>query len=1427
MKHINKFLLIAVLSVMGMGVGFNALQAAKVVFNVNGGIGNIPPITLTKSGNKYTLASNPNNPTYTGYKFEGWYTESGVEVTIDNQKRITNWDKLKLENFQNGSTYNFYAHWTKDPEPDITFNVNLGSGTNATAKLTHTIGYAGGAQTNTYELEQSVADPTRTGYNFAGWYTDATAGTQVIINTLNEITNWSSLGISVGNTTFYAHWTPRVSQTLTLIDYVNNTNATDTYYELPEPTYANLTFDGWYDANGTKYTVITSSSPAANTTLYAQWTYKVEFINGNNTYQSFSATPFKKLADDDGIEVTTTDVPDPTGNFAGWFTAATGGVKVTLPRTYTGNAIVYAQFGKKCTITKRDYANVTSATVRTSDNGQLTSAQLDAPTAPAGKVFDGWYTQVSGGEKVTTSTVFTSDAAIYARWLYKSYTVVYTTGEFPSSYKISVDGNETTDDSYVVIQVDNGKSGSFTTTNVELSAKDNSGTKIDFTKWRVRGSSLYYTSNATVTITDVRQFASLDTIFMDASWDCNTTVVPDVKVVGGEKNGTEITMPKSSDNSITFSLPDNEDASWYFRDGVNEDEHGGTEEVVPQNDIYIVLDVSNSMGWDLGGGSSHTDGKITRLQGSKDAIKNLLEVIAEKKSDTRVFVLTFAGGYSGSPITMGFPFNGISANGPSGISSCVAQAIMPAITSDNIDAYKYCIDTITCRQGTPTASAMYWAKKVIQAMQAKAGSSRNSYAFIFTDGDPSGINADVQVAESINQANIIKGHDMVTTNATYKKKYGISIKNNPSDKAEKWLDIDNWNTSSAGDINGDYIREEKGLNTTIYSVGMFGSSYTPGSRADSLLSSIASPGCNLGEVDPNVLGDIFSNMFSSIETETYQKIDNFKYQKTGEEYEKTPFDQCGKFQVQVQYKDGCGNWAKSDPYIITVTDPALLAPQVHLYCPADDGVPMKPLAVTKDKDNNTISPIKFEYTYTRDGGTPQQKTMSGNEKYDAVKVPYTDNVSVVYYTKADGYEEDAGCPSQPTNISLVKSTHIVDESANVSDNSAGNSGSCDVAPISGFHYVLIGDNKQSSFPNGYDETNYSTAYQNIRTGEEFVAGISTSTANIDDYEGKTLSMWTAVAPVSGLTYEGKDMVMVPRIFQIDNLGSNTAVDMVLPLTKAEINTLWWYMHGDLTQLGLYKIDNATYSVTNGFTVGNNVVITPYDGATSSSSDINSSLAYQFAVANVALPAQANNNAGPANLQNAMGGTGTYYVMGIKSSNLPVELLYFNAECLGNAIRFAWSTATETNNEYFTIERSEDAIHYKEVARIQGAGTSTMQQDYSFMLDNNTGKTMYYRLRQTDIDGLTEVFEPVAVQCDVEESMDVTMYPVPAMNYVTIQSSMNMAEIQIHNVYGALVNRVEANADKVLVDVSNLANGIYTVKITMANGEQVSRKLIKR
>ena len=125
-------------------------------------------------------------------------------------------------------------------------------------------------------------------------------------------------------------------------------------------------------------------------------------------------------------------LPAPTNDgydFLGWYTEETGGEKVTTDTVFTKNSIIYAhwqeQTAQEYTVTFNANGGSVSTTSTTTKDGKLES--LPTPTH-GGYDFLGWYTEETGGEKVTTDTVFTKNSIIYAHWQEQAaqeYTVTF------------------------------------------------------------------------------------------------------------------------------------------------------------------------------------------------------------------------------------------------------------------------------------------------------------------------------------------------------------------------------------------------------------------------------------------------------------------------------------------------------------------------------------------------------------------------------------------------------------------------------------------------------------------------------------------------------------------------------------------------------------------------------------------------------------------------------------------------------------------------------------------------------------------------------------------------------------------------------------------------------------------------------------------
>ncbi len=90
------------------------------------------------------------------------------------------------------------------------------------------------------------------------------------------------------------------------------------------------------------------------------------------------------------------------------------------------------------------------------------------------------------------------------------------------------------------------------------------------------------------------------------------------------------------------------------------------------------------------------------------------------------------------------------------------------------------------------------------------------------------------------------------------------------------------------------------------------------------------------------------------------------------------------------------------------------------------------------------------------------------------------------------------------------------------------------------------------------------------------------------------------------------------------------------------------------------------------------------------------------------------------------------------TTLPVTLLYFRAFADDGVVRLDWATASERNNDYYSIERSVDGLGFTEVLRVHSLGNSQQQTIYDAIDSDPLLGTSYYRLRQTDTDGTTKI-----------------------------------------------------------------------------------------
>jgi hypothetical protein len=168
--------------------------------------------------------------------------------------------------------------------------------------------------------------------------------------------------------------------------------------------------------------------------------------------------------------------------------------------------------------------------------------------------------------------------------------------------------------------------------------------------------------------------------------------------------------------------------------------------------------------------------------------------------------------------------------------------------------------------------------------------------------------------------------------------------------------------------------------------------------------------------------------------------------------------------------------------------------------------------------------------------------------------------------------------------------------------------------------------------------------------------------------------------------------------------------------------------------------------------------------------------------------------------------------------LPVELLSFKAEAMANQVELDWTTASEVNNHFFTIERSVDLITYEEVARVKGAGNSNAVKSYQTFDSKPLNGISYYRLVQTDFDGTRREYDPQMVQFAGDNNSDLQVYPNPVVDNLSIKlpnAKSGNYTLNISDGTGALVGSVELKDTDLTnyeISLKDQLPGVYTIQI---------------
>jgi hypothetical protein len=386
---------------------------------------------------------------------------------------------------------------------------------------------------------------------------------------------------------------------------------------------------------------------------------------------------------------------------------------------------------------------------------------------------------------------------------------------------------------------------------------------------------------------------------------------------------------------------------------------------------------------------------------------------------------------------------------------------------------------------------------------------------------------------------------------------------------------------------------------------------------------------------------------------------------------------------------------------------------------------------------------------------------------------------------------------QTGNITLSNNNVFLNSSGVLSlNNGIMNTGSYQVI-VNNTNPIAVNDGNSTSYINGnirrYLATNTGTYAFPVGTASAYRLAeiINNSMTGISYIDGKFSSTFTSTG----------------------SLNSSIAVDLGTPYTSFATEGIWTLTPNAQPSAGSYGINLW-------FDGGG---VNAFSGLTD----------YSFG------PLKRGNGSTTANLWSSQGGsisasigrtvadgyayrngwsTFSEFVIGKAPGALPITLLNAQLKCNNNIKEISWSTASELNNDYFSILSSINAIDFVEKARIQGAGNSNTTKQYSWRdTTSESNQVMYYQLKQTDYNGVCTSLSLLSGNCNNTQDGDIIIISNPNNPNIEAQFVGDLSgkyNISVVNYLGQIVLQKEIDIDTdgrlVMLSKKGLASGLYNV-----------------
>lgn len=187
---------------------------------------------------------------------------------------------------------------------------------------------------------------------------------------------------------------------------------------------------------------------------------------------------------------------------------------------------------------------------------------------------------------------------------------------------------------------------------------------------------------------------------------------------------------------------------------------------------------------------------------------------------------------------------------------------------------------------------------------------------------------------------------------------------------------------------------------------------------------------------------------------------------------------------------------------------------------------------------------------------------------------------------------------------------------------------------------------------------------------------------------------------------------------------------------------------------------------------------------------------------------------------------------LNCSVLPIELISFGGREQRDYNLLQWQTATEIDNDYFILDRSVNGERWDSIARIEGAGTTSQVRDYEYRDYDLYNGIAYYRLRQRDYNGTTTNSQIIYIVRTAQNGDVTSVYPVPSTGAVALEYTTTFESdlvVDVLSADGKIVSSqqvtVIAGMNKISIDLSDNAQGVYTVRLRDQTGATTTRRVI--